>query len=195
MKVQTLHNGDQFNINKTLVMPGWLDESYTLPHHYNLPSFSQFDNVEVKKLPHRFNVNILLRLDNSNLMRVLEERIGEEGEPHAIKTPIGWVASGGKFSEDPVSYWSRRIAVQRGETNKDQKILELQQTVRNLSLLNKKTQPSINDKKAEEIVNDSIKVVDGHYEIPVPLKSNVDKLPSNFDQANASKTVAVRQIH
>ena len=38
MKVQTLHNGDQFNINKALVMPA----CHTLPHHYNLSSFSQF---------------------------------------------------------------------------------------------------------------------------------------------------------
>ena len=192
MKVQTLHNGDQFKINKALVMPAWSDESYTLPHHYNLSSFSQFDNVDVKKLPHRSNVDILLGLDNSNLTRVLEERIGEEGEPHAIETPIGWVASGGKFSEDPVSYRSRRIAVQRGETNKDQKILELQQTVRDLSLLNEETQPSINDKKAEEIVKDSIKVVDGHYEIPVPLKNNVNKLPNNFDLA-AKRAEGLRQ--
>ena len=192
MKVQTLHNGDQFNINKALVMPAWSDESYTLPHHYNLSSFSQFDNVDMKKLPHRPNVDILLGLDNSNLMRVLEERIGEEGEPHAIETPIGWVASGGKFSEDPVSYRSRRIAVQRGETNKDQKILELQQTVRDLSLLNEEIQPSINDKKAEEIVKDSIKEVDGHYEIPVPLKNNVNKLPNNFDLA-AKRAEGLRQ--
>ena len=192
MKVQTLHNGDQFNINKALVMPAWSDESYTLPHHYNLSSLSQFDNVDMKKLPHRPNVDILLGLDNSNLMRVLEERIGEEGEPHAIETPIGWVASGGKFSEDPVSYRSRRIAVQREETNKDQKILELQQTVRDLSLLNEETQPSINDKKAEEIVKDSIKVVDGHYEIPVPLKNNVNKLPNNFDLA-AKRAEGLRQ--
>ena len=48
MKIQTLHNGDQFNINKALVMPAWSDESYTLPHRYNLSSFSQFDNVDVK---------------------------------------------------------------------------------------------------------------------------------------------------
>ena len=192
MKVQTLHNGDEFNINKALVMPAWSDESYTLPHHYNLSSFSQFDNVDVKKLPHRSNVDILLGLDNSNLMRVLEERIGEEGEPHAIQTPIGWVASGGKFSEDPVSYRSRRVAVQRGETNKDQKILELQQTVRDLSLLDEETQLSINDKKAEEIVKDSIKVVDGHYEIPIPLKNNVNKLPNNFDLA-AKRAESLRQ--
>ena len=103
-----------------MVMPSWSDESYTLPHyHNNLSSFSQFDDVDMKKLPHCSNVDILLGLDNSNLMRAVEERIGEEGEPHAIETPIGWVASGGKFSEDLISYGSRRIAVQRGETKKD----------------------------------------------------------------------------
>ena len=78
MKIQTLHNGGQFNINKALVMPAWSDEGYTLPHHYNLSSFSKFDNVDVKKLPHRSNVDILLGLDNSNLMRVLEEQICEK---------------------------------------------------------------------------------------------------------------------
>ena len=30
-------------------------------------------------------------------MTVVEERVGQEGLPHAIKTTLGWIASGGKF--------------------------------------------------------------------------------------------------
>ena len=71
----------------------------------------------------------------------------------------------------------------------------MQQTVRDLSLLNEETQPSINDKKSEEIVNDSIKVVDGHYEIPVPLKKNVYKLPNDFNlEAKRAKSLHQKMI-
>ena len=47
-------------------------------------------------------VDILIGLDNSHLMTALEERTGDEGEPHAIHTPLGWIASGGKvLSKSP----------------------------------------------------------------------------------------------
>ena len=35
-------------------------------------------------------------------------------------------------------------------------------------------------------------MVDGHYEIPVPLKDKVDKLPNNFDLA-ADRAEGLRQ--
>ena len=111
MKVQTLHNGDQFNINKALVMPAWSDESYTLPHHYNLSSFSQFDNVDKRKLPHRSNVDILLGLDNSNLDESLR-RADRRGRRASRYRDSYWLdCFWRKILRRPVSYRSRRIAV------------------------------------------------------------------------------------
>ena len=58
--VEALHNGDHFNIQQAWVMNNWSDDSYTLPHDYDLSEYSQFDNVEFEVLPDRKCVDILL---------------------------------------------------------------------------------------------------------------------------------------
>ena len=92
--VEALHNGGIFNIQQAWVMNNWSDDSYTLPHDYDLSEYSQFDDVEFEVLPDRKRVDTLLVLDNSHVMTALKKCTGRPGEPHAIKTPIGWVASG-----------------------------------------------------------------------------------------------------
>ena len=92
--VEALHNGGIFNIQQAWVMNNWSDDSYTLPHDYDLSEYSQFDDVEFEVLPDRKRVDTLLVLDNSHVMTALKECTGRPREPHAIKTPIGWVASG-----------------------------------------------------------------------------------------------------
>ena len=180
--VEALHNGDHFNIQQAWVMNNWSDDSYTLPHDYDLSEYSQFDNVEFEVLPDRKCVDILLGLDNSHVMTALKERTGRHGEPHAIKTPIGWVASGG--SGKTYSYHSMRVSVNMNCESNEEKILELQQVIRDMTLENDETQLSRSDREAQQIVDGSnTTVVDGRYQMPVPFKENVKDLPYNFPLA------------
>ena len=93
-------------------------------------------------------------------MTALEEQTGAEDEPHAIHTPLGWIASGGK-NPFHISYHSMRLSVHRDVDNTDQKILELQQTIRDLSIQDEAIQLSVCDCKAQQIVEDNTRVVDG----------------------------------
>ena len=58
-------------------------------------------------------------------------------------------------------------------------IKDLKQTVREYELLDEVIQPSQNDKLAQDICKPNIKVINGRYEISVPLKSEVKNLPNN----------------
>ena len=44
-------------------------------------------------------------------MMVLEKRTGAQNQPHAIDTPIGWVASGGNTIEENLTYRSMKIEI------------------------------------------------------------------------------------
>ena len=59
-------------------MPTWSKETYILPQNYDLSSYQHFENVNIEILPNRKHIDILLGLDNSNLMIVLEERMGAQ---------------------------------------------------------------------------------------------------------------------
>ena len=98
--LKSLHNNKHFLGLQALVVSPWSDEGYILPHCQDLSEYPHFDDVAPCIIPERLGVDVLIGLDNSALMRVLQERTGNEGEPHAIKTPIGWIASGGKFQKE-----------------------------------------------------------------------------------------------
>ena len=181
--VETMHSGERFTIQKALVMPAWSKETYTLPHHYDLSTYQNFHDIEIQAVPDRKHVDILLGLDNSDLMTVLEERVGAKNQPHAIHTPIGWVASGGRELRESHSFQSFRVSLQVIPDERDQKIREMQETIRELKLQDEDVQMSINDKKSQEIVESKTRLVDGRYEIPVPLKDNIKSLPNNFQLA------------
>ena len=191
--VEALHNGDHFNIQQALVMNNWSDDSYTLPHDYDLSEYSQFDYVECEVLPDRKCVDILLGLDNFHVMTSLKERRGRRGEPHAIKTPIGWVALGG--SGKTYSYHSMRVSVNTNCESNEEKILELQQVIWDMTLENDETQLSRSDREAKQIVEGSnTTVVDGRYQMPVPFKENIKDLPYNFPLAAKPLSFLRRRI-
>ena len=95
--LKSLHNNKHFLRLQALVVSPWSDEGYTLPHSNDLSEYPHFDDVVPCIIPERSGVDVLIGVDNSALMRLLQERTGNEDEPHAIETPIGWIASGGKF--------------------------------------------------------------------------------------------------
>ena len=86
-------------------------------------------------------------------MTALKERTGRHGEPHAIKTPIGWVASGG--SGKTYSYHSMRVSVNTNCESNEEKIFELQEVIRDMTLENGETQLSRSDREAQQIVEGS----------------------------------------
>ena len=175
--LKSLHNNKHFLGLQALVVSPWSDEGYTLPHCQDLSEYPQFDDVVPYMIPERSGVDVLIGLDNSALMRVLQERTGNEGEPHAIETPLGWIASGGKFQKG-MNCQTHKISV-----SDNIRIKELEQLVREFTKEDEVIQPSVNDKKAQQLVEDNIRVIDSRYQIPVPLKEDIHKLPSNYELA------------
>ena len=160
---------------------GWL--RYNLPQNQDFSTVSHFAGVTTSSLPDKCSVDTIIRLDNSHLMTVIEERHGERGQPHAIQTPLGWTASNGHFQLGATDLSTRRVVVSQTDDEKDLKILKLQETIRDLAVENETIQASINDGKARLMVEGNIKVCKNRYQIPVPLKENVTSIPDNFDLA------------
>ena len=64
------------------------------------------------------------------------------------------------------------------------KITELKQKLLEYELPDETVQPSRSKELAASLVEPQIIVVDGRYEIPVPLKNEiVEKLPNNYESA------------
>ena len=86
--VETWHARDYFRIRMVLVMPTWSQENYIISLDFDFLSYQHFADVNIETLPNREHTDILLGLDNSSLMVVLEGRMGVQNQPPAIYTPI-----------------------------------------------------------------------------------------------------------
>ena len=62
-----------------------------------------------------------------------------------------------------------------------QEIAGLKESLRNYEIEDEVKQPSINDEIARQVVESNVKVINGRYETPVPLKMDVvTNLPDNY---------------
>ena len=158
--LKSLHNDKNFLGLQAFVIAPWSDEGYTLPHCQDLLEYPYFDDIIPCILPERLSVDVLIGLANSALMRVLQERTGNKGEPHPIENPIRWITSGGKFQKE-ISWQTHKISV-----SDNTRIKELEKLVREFTEEDEVIQLSVNDKKAQQLVEDNIKVIDSRYQMP-----------------------------
>ena len=74
-----------------------------------------------------------------------------------------------------------------------QEITELKAALRQVELENEETQPSRSEELACSLVEPNVKVKDGRYEIPVPLRPDIVKeIPNNLSN-NLERTMSLRR--
>ena len=107
-----------------------------------------------------------------------------KGSPFAVRTRYGWVVSGLR----DMSSTSAKIC----KTMLRPDILQIEQLIQQLynkeheeSLHSTTTGPSLQDKAWTDTVNSSVRLVEGHYEVGLPVCDNQAKLPNNRAMATS----------
>ena len=73
--LETLDTHERFKALGAIMILPWSENERNLPHNQDLFSYSHLRGVTTWILPHRTNVdNIIIGLDNSYLMTVIEQR-------------------------------------------------------------------------------------------------------------------------
>ena len=115
----------------------------------------------------------------------LEERRGRKKEPYAVRTPLGWSVAGpmGTTSGDEVtSFFARGENDFIGQTVEKMFEMDFSEKTYGQSL-----SMSLEDKKALSIMEESLKVIDGHYQLDLPFRDK-PALPNN-------RILAERRLH
>ena len=129
-------------------------------------------------------------------MTVLEERVGaSRSDPHAILTPLEWLGCGGRnpLEESPVKVCRVQACfdMTAGVTEcteivaRGNRIRELEQALKDVTLQDAEIDCSRSDKEARQWVESNVIVKDSRFEIPVPLKEDVEALPNNLAVAQS----------
>ena len=141
---------------------------------------------------------------------MLEERESKHPDhPNYVLTRLGPIASGGRLGVRRSVCKNFKIQVDRDCDRCEceqlkQEIAGLKESLRNYEIEDEVKQPSINDEIARQLVESNIKIINGRYEIPVPLKMDVvTNLPDNCVcalkrttnlQPNALKNIKLKDI-
>ena len=149
-------------------------------------------NEEIRKWPHFNDISLpetgdkrvtnLIGSDHPEIIDLrLDKREGQYGQPSAVRTPFGWTVVG------PIV----EIADERVFVN----IINTEREVLNAQLERMYNEEfgdtngtleegmSVEDRKAEEIMDQSATLVNGHYQIRLPFREDVPNLSDSLSTA------------
>ncbi len=177
------------------VSPESSEVSYSIQAHV-IPKISNhipsFDVNEVKtKYPHLRDVNVnletgsidlLIGQDSPALLRQLEARYGEDDEPYAIRTPLGWSICGPinkQPTQDRSSHFISTMHEPYQNTNINlRQFWEIERIPEyDMSPISQK------DREILEETERSTIQVDGRYQVKLPWKKTTSEIPQTYDMA------------
>ena len=130
-------------------------------------------------------VKILIGMDRPDVIENdIEKRKGRRGEPYAVKTPLGWTVcgpiseNGGDISDDTFINF-----IQSEHVGIDEQLQYMYNMDFGGTLVDTTPASSIEDGKATRMMEESARLVDGHYQLRLPFRHDVPELPDNYEVA------------
>ena len=121
-------------------------------------------------------IGLLIGSDVPQALQPIEVHQSRNGGPFATKTALGWVLNGPLGRKEPRIQTSN--FVQTSPTLNEQ-FLEFCDMEFNDTKYSSKAAMSQNDRKALGIMENTVKLVEGHYEMALPWKEYPPHLPNN----------------
>jgi hypothetical protein len=166
-------------------------ESLYLPHVYVVEKIPvTTSNFDVNLYPHLQDlslvgmnrpVQILLGQDNSEALVPLEVKRGKVGDPFAVRTLFGWSLNGPAKHAIPPKHNVVSHFICASTCSLEDKVQSLWD-IENEGLTGDKLSFSQDETKVIKLWDSQCRKVDGHYELPIPWKPNV-QLANNLVMA------------
>ena len=126
------------------------------------------------------DVHVLIGQDHSEALVPLEIRRGRRGDPFAVRTMFGWSANGPALANNPIR---KNVTSHFVVSSVEADINRLWDIENDVCTKSGQTSSEA-DREVQRLWDAQAKLVDGHYEIPIPWKNDVS-LPNNIALAEA----------
>ena len=161
----------------------------------NLPFSARLmaTNEDIKRWPHLCDVNlpetgdkkvtILIGNDRPDLIDKQLDRKGDQGEPVAVRTPLGWTVHGliGETVKD-------RVHINFAHTGQDSLSIQLERMHDEEFVeadANAEEGMSVEDRKAQELMDQSATLVNRQYQLKLPFRQEKPDLPESLSTATS----------
>ena len=168
--VASLGETQQFSLCNVLSIPNIPVSPNPVPVKEDLRQFAHLRGIEFLQLPDT-NVTLLIGADSPEMFCVSEARKGFRGQPIAIKTPIGWSLLGPSLSLEASENCQVNFVKTEDSLRRDINCLWDNDFGCGTSIL--EVTSSKEDRIVYDLMQKYVSMVKGHYQLPLPWKSNV----------------------
>ena len=126
-------------------------------------------------------VGLLIGNGNPNVLEPKKIISSKDGGPYAVETMLGWTINGPLSREHHTMRHTANYI--QADTALSHQFREFCNNEFNESIADSSTKMSFNDKEAVRIMDETIQLNDGHYEMALPLKNGNIQLPDNKPMA------------
>ncbi len=130
-------------------------------------------------------IDILIGVDVPAALEPEEIRKGKNGGPYAVKTKFGWTLNGPLRRINShirrESEWEIQchFLTSNSDDSLEQQLKRYMNYEFSDSASNNQKSMSVEDRRALEVFEESVTLIDGHYQLAIPWKRNESDLPNN----------------
>ena len=181
LSVSSVNGGECHNLSCISTDQIPLDRT-NFAHASDLEGYSHLHDIPWPNLDDD-SVSILIGSDNAEIIESqLDKRVGGKGEPIAVLTCLGWTISGPNGRKGRNSVSVNRLG--KVELAIEEKLRYMYDNEFQGLVSSDQTVSCPNDVKAMKIMEDSIELVNGHFNVAMPFKGDAfHQLTGNFPMA------------
>lgn len=177
VNIQASNFNEDFPVELTNVYstPSLPLSSRDIPTQEDVNSWAHLDGIRIMSI--KSEVDLLIGNDNSELLEPLEVRISKDSGPFAVRTRLGWTINGPLDRQGGgarVSCFAKADTILEEQfasfCNREFNDCGANETLEDMSQL---------DRKALSIMQTTSRVVDNHYVLDLPFKTNPPSFPNN----------------
>ena len=188
LSVQALDGGgDVIHLTEVIAVDEIPVKPNAIPNKGIMKRHKYLKNVPLSKISDG-TVQLLIGANVPEVFRVESSRRGPDGYPDLIRSPLGWSLFGPSFDFSPSDKLSCHFIAERHMEPanleqamflKDESDLRPTTADGDIEYLDVIKTLSAEDRRTYALMKDSVKLVDGHYELPLPWRHDHQCLPNN----------------
>jgi hypothetical protein len=144
------------------------------PQNVSLQKYKHLSDLPLDG--HLSETDVLIGQDHAELLVSIQVRRGDEGDPLATLTLLGWSVNGPVASGTGMS---RKVMSHFITTSKFEDEFQKLWNIENENVARDKSAWSQEDKQVIELWDREVQRVDGHYQLPIPWRDKVE-VPNNM---------------
>ena len=184
LTVEPLDGTDQVYVTRLWTVDKLNASSRSIPSEQDARQWPHLQDIKLPSISEK-EVRLIIGTNVPDAFWVLEERRGNRGEPYAICTPLGWTLMGPMERSDGEDCHLNVNFVRSSEALREvddclMHQLERFWEVKNAGVISEsRLSMSVEEKRALAIMEQSVKLEDGHYQIVLPWRQYPPFLPYN----------------